>query len=53
MHHFVGPFWRNIEIIVFAGTITVGCFVAMFWMIFRPGEKDSHHHKNDILRPGR
>ena len=53
MHHFYGPFWGNIAIIVIAGAITIGCFVAMFWMIFGPAEKDSHHHKNDILRPDR
>lgn len=53
MHHFSGPFWGNIVIVVIAGTITIGCFVAMFWMIFGPREKDSHRHKNDILRPDR
>lgn len=53
MHHFAGPFWGNIAIIAVAGSITVGCFVAMFWMIFRPEEKDPHHRKNDILRPDR
>lgn len=53
MHHFSGPFWGNIAIIVVAGSITIGCFVAMFWMIFRPGEKDPRHRKNDILRRDR
>lgn len=27
----------------------IGCFVAMFWMIFRPGEKHPHHAKYKIL----
>ena len=53
MHHMSGPLWGNIAIIGIAGAITVGCFVAMFWMIFRPGEKDPRHRKNDILRPDR
>jgi hypothetical protein len=53
MHHIVGPLSGNIAIISVAGAITIGCFVAMFWMIFRPGEQDPHHCKNDILRPDR
>lgn len=53
MHHMTGPLWGNIAIIGIAGAVTIGCFVAMFWMIFRPGEKDPRHCKNDILRPDR
>ncbi|MEO8779800.1 MAG: hypothetical protein ABI389_14150 [Rhodanobacter sp.] len=53
MHMFGGPFWGNVIIIAVAGTITIGCFVAMFWMIFRPGEKNPHHAKYNILRKDR
>lgn len=53
MHHMTGPLWGNIAIIGIAGTITIGCFVAMFWMIFHPGEKDPRHRKNDILQQDR
>jgi hypothetical protein len=54
MHRaFLGPFWGNVAIIAIAGAITIGCFVAMFWMIFRPGEKDPHHAKYEILRKDR
>ena len=54
MHHaFLGPFWGNVAIIAIAGAITIGCFVAMFWMIFRPGEKDPHHATYEILRKDR
>ncbi len=52
-HHLMGPFWGNVAIIAIAGAITIGCFVAMFRMIFRPGEKDPHHAKYDILRSDR
>lgn len=52
-HHLIGPYWGNIVIIVVAGTITVACFAAMFWMLLRPGETDSHHPKYDILRDDR
>lgn len=48
-HHLIGPFWGNIIIISVAGAITVGCFVAMFWMLLRPGEKDHKHAKYSIL----
>lgn len=52
MHHdaLIGPFWGNVIIIVMAGAITVACFMAMFWMLFYPGETDPHHPKYDILR---
>lgn len=52
-HHLIGPFWGNILIVGVAGAITVACFVAMFWFIFHPGEKDRHHPKNAILRDDR
>ena len=49
-HHLIGPLWGNVIIIALAGVITVACFVAMFWMLLRPGEPDRHHPKYDILR---
>jgi hypothetical protein len=49
-HHLIGPLWGNLIIIAVAGIITVACFVAMFWMLLRPGEADRHHPKYDILR---
>ena len=52
-HHLMGPFWGNVAIIAIAGAITIACFAVMFRMIFRPGEKDPHHAKYDILRPDR
>lgn len=52
-HDLIGPMWGNVIIIGICGVITVGCFVAMFWFIFRPGEKSPRHPKYDILRPDR
>ncbi len=49
-HHLTGPFWGNIIIITLASVITVGCFLAAFWMLMRPGESDSRHPKYTILR---
>lgn len=49
----VGPFWATVVLVAITGAITLGCFVAMFWMLFRPGEKDPQHVKYDILRPDR
>lgn len=49
-HAFMGPFWGNIVIMVLAGTITLGCFAAMFRMLFHPGEDDPRHPKYMILR---
>lgn len=48
-----GPFWGQLAVAAFAGVITLACFAAMFWMIFRPGEKDPRHVKYDILRSDR
>ena len=54
MHHeLIGPAWGNFIIIVLAGAITVACFAAMFWMLWRPGETDPRHPKHDILRDDR
>lgn len=56
MHHgIMGPFWGNAAIILIAGSITIGCFGAMFRMLIRPGERDPRHPKYMILpddRPG-
>lgn len=52
-HAFMGPFWGNIVIIVLAGAITLGCFAAMFRMLFHPGEGDPRHPKYMILREER
>ena len=48
----VGPWLGNLAILVFAGGITLGCFVTMFWMLLRPGEADTRHPKYSILRDG-
>lgn len=52
-HHLIGPFWGNLAIIVVAGAITIACFVAMFWMLLRPGETDRKLPKYDILKHDR
>jgi hypothetical protein len=52
-HHLIGPFWGNVIIIGIAGAITVACFVAMCWMLLRPGEADPHHPKYLVLRHDR
>lgn len=52
-HHLIGPLWGNIIVIGVAGVITVACFVAMFWMLLRPGEKSREHPKYSILRGDR
>jgi hypothetical protein len=51
--HLLDPFWGNVIIFAVAAAITLVCFVAMFWMLFRPGEKDPHHPKYRILRDDR
>ena len=51
MHdHMAGPLVGNLIIIGIAGAITLGCFVAMFWMLLRPGEAGYDHPKRTILR---
>jgi hypothetical protein len=52
-HHLIGPFWGNVILIAIAGTITAGCFAAMFWMLLRPGETDPNHPKYLVLRHDR
>jgi hypothetical protein len=54
MHdHLSGPYWGNVIIIALAGAITLACFVAMLWMVIRPGEKDAAHPKHRILQEDR
>lgn len=54
MHHeLIGPHWGNFVIIAVAGVITVACFIAMLWMLIRPGETDRRHSKYAILRDDR
>ena len=54
MHdHLIGPLWGNLIIMAVAGAITAACFVAMFWMLIRPGETDQRHAKYAILRDDR
>jgi hypothetical protein len=48
-HHLIGPFWGNLIIIGVAGAVSLACFVAMFWMLFDPGEVDRNHPKYEIL----
>lgn len=43
----------EILVVSIAGIVTVACFAAMFWWIFRPGERDPHHPKYAILRRDR
>ena len=51
MHeHLAGPVLGVAIIVAVAGAVTLGCFVAMFRMLFRPGETDLHHPKYEILR---
>ena len=52
-HQLIGPLWGNLIIIAVAGFITVACFVAMFWMLIRPGEVDRNHAKYAVLRDDR
>lgn len=52
-HHMMGPLFGNLIIIALSGAITIGCFVAMFWMLLRPGETDRRHTKYEILRDDR
>jgi uncharacterized membrane protein YedE/YeeE len=52
-HHLIGPYWGNVIIIGIAAAITVACFAAMFWMLWRPGEADPHHPKYVVLRHDR
>lgn len=52
-HHLIGPLWGNVIIIALAGAVTLGCFVAMFRMLLRPGETDRRHPKYAIFHDKR
>ena len=52
-HHLSGPLLGNLIIIGLAGAITLACFAAMVWMLFRPGENDPSHPKYRILSDDR
>lgn len=52
-HMIMGPFWGNVAVVALAGVVTIACFAAAIWMVLRPGEKDPHHVKYDILRSDR
>ena len=52
-HHLSAPLWGNLLIIGLAGVITLACFAAMVWMLFRPGECDPGHRKYLILSDDR
>lgn len=50
MHeHLAGPMLGVALVVALTGTVTLACFVAMFWMLFRPGETDRRHPKYGIL----
>lgn len=54
MHdHSIGPVLGVVIIVALAGAVTLVCFVAMFRMLFRPGETDPHHPKYEVLRDDR
>jgi hypothetical protein len=54
MHeHLTGPMLDVVVVMALAGTVTLVCFVAMFWMLFRPGETDRDHPKYEILNDDR
>jgi hypothetical protein len=52
-HHLIGPFWGNLIVIGIAAAVTVACFVAMFRMLWCPGETDQRHPKYRVLRHDR
>jgi len=54
MHdHMMGPFWGVVAVVGIGGVVTIACFIAMFWMLFSPGEHDLNHVKRQILRNDR
>jgi len=50
MHHDIAAHLGDLIVAVVAGAITLACFVAMFWMLVRPGERDAQHPKYRVLR---
>ena len=49
-HMLMGPLWGVVAIASITGAVTLGCWVMMFWFLFRPGEQNRHHAKYGILR---
>ncbi len=50
MHeHLTGPLPGVIAIVALTIAVTLACFVAMFWMLLRPGETDRRHPKYGVL----
>ena len=47
------PWIGNLIVIAFAGAVTLACFVTMFWLLLKPGEKDAGHPKYRVLRDDR
>jgi len=47
------PLIGNLVVTVIAGVTTIACFIAMFWMLIRPGETDRRHPKYRVLRDDR
>jgi len=43
----------NLIVIALAGTVAIACFVIMFWLLLKPGEKDASHPKYRVLRDDR
>jgi hypothetical protein len=42
-----------LAVILIAGKVTIACFVAMFWMLLKPGETDTRHPKYRVMRDDR
>ncbi len=40
----------NLIVIALTGAVTIACFVALLWMLVRPGERDPRHPKYRVLR---
>jgi hypothetical protein len=47
------PWIGDLVVILIAGTVTIACFVTMFWMLLKPGETDRRHPKYRVLRDDR
>ena len=44
-HQLTGSLLGHVVITVIAAMVTLLCFLAMFKLLFRPGEKDPRHPK--------
>lgn len=52
-HMLMGPTWGIVLIASVTGVVNLGCWVLMFWFLFRPGEASPQHAKYGILRDDR